>query len=518
MQIKNNTIDKNIFSLLNFLIIALVVLIVVQWRTGLSLLEQWWGSFTYGHGLFIVPLSIYLIWRKWDQLSVLTLNPSIKGLVVFIVLNVCWWIGYILDIGIIQQVSLLAMFPIIFWTMVGWKATSVFLFPLLLPVIALPIWSPLETILQHTTTQAVTVGLFVIGVPIFVEGHFINIPAGKFSIEETCAGLRYLLAAVTISLVYTHLYLKKRKFKIAFLVFTVILSLAVNWIRVFSVVLAGHLTNMTHSFVRDHADFGWWLFAITLIPIFLLGNYLANKENKSDRRGEKLNSQNNNSVSAEQKQASYVIPTIVFIIIVGIPLSGFILKEQSKVKLKVSGENLQAPSSLSSWMGPSNASPDNLHPQFDTADAKLMVSYSKEEKHALLFLAKYGYQEQGQELIGLNNRLYDETFWSEVSSSVRKFHLNEKESIEINETIIRNPLGKMRILWHWYSVAGINTVKPIIAKALILKDVFSKEKIGSSVVLIAADVEQDIEQAQEVLIDFAIELRSVANAKLNGFT
>ena len=47
-------------------------------------------------------------------------------------------------------------------------------------------------------------------------------------------------------------------------------ALIVNWIRVFSLILIGHLTNMQHFLVKDsHYGFGWVLFLIVIVALIV---------------------------------------------------------------------------------------------------------------------------------------------------------------------------------------------------------------------------------------------------------
>src|SRR5690606_23436432 len=49
------------------------------------------------------------------------------------------------------------------------------------------------------------------------------------------------------------------------------LSMAVNWLRIVIIVIAGYLTDMQHYLVsREHLSFGWVMFALTMAVFFLI--------------------------------------------------------------------------------------------------------------------------------------------------------------------------------------------------------------------------------------------------------
>ena len=510
LKIKFNNDLQHWSSPAGAVFILIAGLFVIHWGSVESLTHYWSNNFTYGHGLLIAPLSLYLLWRKRQQINAAGYSPSYIGAGLFFLLNVIWLPAYLIDVEIIQQFDLLAMIAVLCLALLGWRTTYRLSFPLLFPLIAMPLWSWLEPVLQYFTTHVVAFGLSLVGVPIFVETHFIRIPEGEFSIEEVCAGLRYLLAAVAISLVYAHMYMKKISSALLFLIFSVVLSLVVNWIRVYSVIVAGHLTNMQHSLVHDHATFGWWLFAATLIPIFWFGNFLLNKE---QTRYPGFNSSDANAGFARSSKrgghVSYVVLSLLVIAAI-FPASGYYLKSQAKAISTISPQIAVAPSASVHWQGPLDASQDNLRPKFQGADTRVSASYHNNGQTVFFYTANYMYQEQGKELISWDNSLFDQSLWNIESTSVRQIKLNSKNKwLTIDENVVRNPLGKTRVLWSWYSVAGVNTVKPVIAKVSIIKDLVAKHKSGSRVVLLASDSNASVEQARAILLDYLNEAHGI---------
>ena len=504
---------RNLNSPANVIFLIIAGLFVVHWVTVESLAHFWSTDFTYSHGILIAPLSLYIIWRKRTQINAIGYAPSIAGLILFMLLNLVWLAAYFTDIEIVQQFDFLAMIAAIFLAILGWQQIFRLSFPLLFPLIAMPLWSWLEPMLQYLTTHIVAFSLSVVGVPVFVEAHFLRIPEGVFSIEEVCAGLRYLLAAVAISLVYVHFNMKKTSTALLFLIFSVSLSLLVNWVRVFSVIVAGHLTNMQHSLVHDHANFGWWLFAFTLIPIFWVGYWSVEKE-QINRRGiyeqevvNRFASNPQTIIGTSNALVGVVVIALVF------PLFGYYLKSQNKMMLSKTTTNIVEPTLSNHWQGPIEATQDNLNPQFLGADTKYSANYSKDGKKVLFYTAMYTFQEQGKELISWNNSLFDKSLWTIYSKQIRKIKLNSDTNkyLQVEESIVRNPSGKTRVLWHWYTVAGVNTVKPVMAKILIIKNLFSKNKLGSSIYLLATDVNISVDQARQLLIEYLQENKITPN-------
>ncbi len=498
--------DKSVWIHTKLLLLLLLVcLFVLHWNTIGFLFTYWWDSSTYGHGILVFPLSIFLIWKKRSELDLAQYSPSLLGLFLFVLFGIGWWAGYWVDVAIIKQLAFFGMVGAIFWSMLGWRTTSIYLLPLVLPLFALPLWSPLTPLLQYLTTQAVSFSLSLIGIPIYVEDHFIHIPEGKFSIEEVCAGLRYVLAAVLVALVYVYLHIHQLRSRLVFVGSVILLSLIVNWIRVFVVILAGHLTNMTHSFVTDHADFGWWLFAFTLIPIFWFGGYLVNKEQKTARRQDasdpEIQNDTAHNVSINNSSARYVFPALLIFMLI-IPLSGFYLKERNRQVLDSPLIDLQAPKPSGQWSGPYEVQQNSVQPVFQGSDREVIASYKKDGNEAILYMAQYLFQEQGKELIAEYNRPYNTSIWRPVSNGKRQIKLPDGSIIEAREVIIKNEQGKTQILWYWYSIAGINTISPVEAKILQMRDLLSRSKSGSTIILLILNTDHNTDSARNIMTDY----------------
>jgi len=430
----------------------------------------------------------------------------------------CWWLGFIVDVEIVAQLGWLCTFIGLFWAIKGWAVTRYYIIPLMLPVFALPLWDPIVPGLQYLTTQVASTWLHWLSIPVYVESHFIRIPEGKISIEDVCAGLRYLLAAMTVVLVYIYLYIKKLKTKVIFLAVVVLVSMAINWIRVFTVILAGHLTNMTHYLVHNHADFGWWLFALTLIPIFWFGNYLVKQEQRQLRNPDNAGPAHAKPDQVIKTQSGLVLePTerrqiehrkvsillSVIIIIIFMPILGISLKYMAKHSAMNIQNRLITPIGLQQWLGPyplpMTDEFDRLNPTYRDADEQAMATYKYNGQQVQLYFAKYYYQIQGKELLMYNNAPYSVSAWEVMTQAEFNQSMDSGLEIPLKETVLRNKYGKVKVVWYWYSIAGTAVTDELYGKILQLKDILTVQKKGSAVIVIATDVTSDTESARDLI-------------------
>jgi len=259
-----------------FLCILIVFTVICALNTPV-LLTLWRHGFddgTYSHAYLIPFISLYLYYQlsrngtlqfseTWSVVPTILLLLSC-GLL-FITSNAQISIGY--------WGALLAVF-ITSVTML-FRFNYYIVFPAAFLIFIFPFWGVLVPLLQNVSTAAVTYLMNFTGVPTYVEGNFITIPAGVFEIAGGCSGLRYMIVSLAIGSLFVFLNIRDTKRAILFLLMTIIGALLTNWIRITALILIGEYTNMESSLMEDHNTFGWYLYVPFMILLFWWGNKLS---------------------------------------------------------------------------------------------------------------------------------------------------------------------------------------------------------------------------------------------------
>src|SRR5690554_8110709 len=74
------------------------------------------------------------------------------------------------------------------------------------------------------------------------------------------------------------MYLSRFRSRLMLFGLGVVFALVANWIRVFVIIYMGYKTNMQSSLIDDHDNFGWWVFAGTLVPLYFIARRLEIKD------------------------------------------------------------------------------------------------------------------------------------------------------------------------------------------------------------------------------------------------
>jgi exosortase A len=275
---KQNSVISVIFSksfigiLLIFTIISLlnIPVLVTLWRHSFD-------DGTYSHAYLIPIISLYLFYilQKADKLSFRN-NLSIPATVIFIFSCLALFITSNAQISLGYWCSLLAV--LVSSINMLYKFNRYIAFPSIFFIFILPVWGMLTTTLQDISVSAVTFFMSFTGVPTYVEGNYVTIPAGIFEIAGGCSGLRYMIVSLAISSLFSFLYINNAKKALGFFTLAIFGALFTNWIRITLLILIGEYTNMESSLMEDHNTFGWYLFIPFMFILFWWGNKNADMD------------------------------------------------------------------------------------------------------------------------------------------------------------------------------------------------------------------------------------------------
>jgi exosortase len=254
-----------------WLIAALAcVIALVYWPSTVFLIHEKWSdttSGTYSHGWLIAVICAALLVRSRREIVAAPARASRPALLALAGAVLAWLVCYRSSIGGLAA----PLVPLIFWLAAtaafGWAVGRLLLFPVAYFYFAEPIWY--GTPLKDLTVLAMRGALALTGPTALITDDVIHLPNGAFSIEEGCSGVHYMIVGLAVAALYGEQRRDPWPVRARQLALMAALAVVANWVRVYTVIEAGYLTNMQSYLVRvSHVGFGWCVFAVALLVFF----------------------------------------------------------------------------------------------------------------------------------------------------------------------------------------------------------------------------------------------------------
>jgi len=427
-------------KIVSFKFITLLSLLLISWLglffDNLVQMETVWrNSNTFTHGYFILPIVLWLIWR--DKAYLLNSHTKVSWLALPVILG-CLAVAlfsYAADINVLGQLAAVGCLVGILWLLLGNQITWHYKFPIAFLFFLVPMGENLIPDLQDITAWFTVLYLKLIGIPVFRDGLYIQIPAGMFEVAVACSGIRFLISSVVIGTLYAYLSYRSFKKQLLFALFSFVLPIFANGLRAFLIVLIAHLTDMEYATGADHLIYGWVFFGFVIMVMFWVGAKFADPELTDEQLKTKAQQQ-------QVKTYSYVPVAVATMLVI----STIAMKQQMTI---VETPKVPAPSLSGN----------------EITDSDWGILFRQSLRHSLVspkttgqyktefFRAVYANKQSAGELISSSNRLFDGEQWTIVGNNV----------ITVNEGIakivhLRNISGFPKSFIYQYKVGEVTQI------------------------------------------------------------
>jgi exosortase len=436
---------------------------------------------SYSHGFLLLAVVVFITARKWWA------EPPVAGFYPlwffpFLLTLSGYAIGGFLRVEAVQELVLIPLILSVLAILIGWNQGRKFILPITILLFAMPFWDYLSWTLQLITVAVNEFGLGLLGIDFRIDGVFVFLTGvGAFEVAHGCSGLRYLLVGQSLALLYGELNLTAIRSRVILFVAAVGLALFANWVRVFVIIYMGYETNMQSSLIEDHDNFGWWVFAATLVPLFLLGRRLEKTAAEQiAERGVDTSGPASAGASTLRVVSVFTITICLLVVMVALPSNqGDIRPDPETYSLRLDGDYYGPvfSSGLDGWR-PQIANPDRVYQQtlFDRSD----VTPEAGQLPRIFYVSvhTYEFQRQGAEVIQYFNRNYDSDEWRPEDI----FTLVSAKGRELSGvTLQHRRSGKQVHLAYGYYVEGIWESDQLRAKLSQLGGLFNQRTDASQV-------------------------------------
>jgi exosortase A len=442
-------------------LLALLLAWTLFWyfETGSAIVGIWLRSETFTHGFLVVPIVLWMVWRKRGSLSHLQPQPNAWGVALLGMAGLAWMLGELVAINALTQLAFVAMLALLVPALLGLAVARALLFPLAFLFFAVPFGEFAMPQLMEWTADFTVLALRLSGIPVYREGLQFVIPSGNWSVIEACSGVRYLIASVTVGTLFAYLNYQSTKRRVLFIVVSILVPVIANWLRAYMIVMLGHLSGNKLATGVDHLIYGWVFFGIVIMLMFMIGARWAEPEpSVSAADIDSVTQTKPLSPGAAVARPRFELAAVLIAVLVALPLGANWAMNHAT---DTAQPQLTAPARLSpQWALVSDQAPE-FKPAFQDPSAEINRLYTAGQQVVGLYLGYYRQQNYQRKLISSENVLVPskDPLWAQVSSSNREITFNQQPT-KVREAELRKltasaaPSDERLIVWQLYWVNG----------------------------------------------------------------
>lgn len=428
---------------------------LLYWPSALELHRLWtdWPGETYTHGYLLLLLSLWLIVRDRERFTLTPVRPEPLALIPLALMSVAWvWFWR----AAIQELQLLLL-PLILYAAIraacGRQMARAAAFPIGFLYFAMPLWGDINSIVQELSAKVTGLLIWITGIPAFMEGDFVRLPGGSIEIARSCSGLHELIVGLALAAFYGKLSGEPWRRRLQWLGFMGVLSLMVNWVRIFTVVIAAYETDMGSSLVKHHYWLGWWLFAFVFAAfLWWTGRVAPPARAPSPDDGHDAFPRSASALGRTALVSTLAVLAAMPALAYGVDLAS----SRADVALTV-----QWPMAPMGWVGPTKAVASGWQPHYVASSGESLTGYRDPAgAEVQAFTVAYRVQTQSAKLLG---------YWNDLLGEPRRMRQQSLRVVDSRvgrwqETMTVDSDGSRSLIWTRYRIGNRVFAEPRLSQ------------------------------------------------------
>jgi EpsI family protein len=417
-----------------------LAIIVIYWPSARALSGVWLGSAgrAYEHGYLLLLASLWLIARERGRLAQYPIRPAPGALALVVMLSALWVWSWR---AVIQDPQLLLL-PLLWLAAIaavlGWRTARALAVPIGLVYFAMPALGDVNGLLEHLSATVNGALIWLTGLPAYMHGDFIQLPAGVLQIGAACSGLDQFLAGLALAALYGEICRHSWRRRLTWLIVMGVLSQICNWVRIFIVTVVAYESEMRAPLVRRHIWLGWVLFSIVVAGFLWMAESWdrAHPENVPPPQIPESSSDN---------RLRPMIAAVALIFLALLPMLAYgaiLLRSGPGMRVEV-----EWPKAPSGWNGPQRVLTSDWQPHFVNSSADSLRAYVNSDGRAVeIFVVAYRAQAQDAKLLGFRNKLLGSRMHAQSGRVV------DSSTGHWRETVAADAAGSRSLVWSRYLI------------------------------------------------------------------
>ena len=448
------------------LVVLLLAVVWVYRDTFWGMAQIWLRSETFTHGLFVLPISLWLIWRSRATLQPLQPRTAPSVLIGVLVVAAVWLLGELVSVNSVTQLSAVALLVLAVFLMLGWRVAVAMLFPLGFLFFAVPLGEFLMPQFMEWTADFTVLALRLTGIPVYREGLQFVIPSGHWSVVEACSGIRYLIASLVVGTLFAYLNYRSNWRRWVFVGVSILVPVAANWLRAYLIVLLGHVSGNALATGADHLVYGWVFFGVVMLLMFMIG---ARWREDDVPQASAVSPAMAGVVPLPSGSASFWGVAAAALVVASLP---HVWLYQLNQRQNTAAVALQLPPSIGSGWSRGDSNAVALEPGFKNPSAQVSATYTSDGGLIGVHVSYYRAQDGQRKLVSSQNMVVasDDKRWAKVDEGNETVSMADGAALAIRSIELRRleNLGaspeQNLLVWQLYWADGAWTASDFKAK------------------------------------------------------
>jgi len=243
----------------------------------------WTLSPNYQYGWVVLPLSIYLLFRRWSMLPAAggrTHGANALAMMMAALLLPIWWVRVATPDWCVISYALAGTVIVYTYALMAsrssWSAVWPLVFPLCFILTAVPWPQRAEMAIIQSLTRIIAGASAEVcqwlGMSAVQQGNLISTVNGTVGISDACSGIRSIQSLLVATLALGEIYFLSVWRRLGLMFFGLALALLFNLLRNVILAVIGAASGIM-TLERWHDQTGWAILLMSLPPLFLLARH-----------------------------------------------------------------------------------------------------------------------------------------------------------------------------------------------------------------------------------------------------
>lgn len=253
--------------------IITVMFIAITWPTWRWLWGEWMATDYYSHGVLILPVALYLGWRRITNSATPILwgtQSENRSIIVMAIMLALYLFFYNDKAYYLASFAMVAMLAALVWTLGGWQT----LIKLAFPIGYLILMIPLPFIERITLPLALWTGICsgyivrFLGLDVEIIGTAVKLPNANLAIGAQCSGINSMIALISLTTLAAYLLKGPVWGRIALVLVAIPLAMLGNILRVSNLLFIARYYGADAAFTFYH-DYSGIVFFVVVMSLFI---------------------------------------------------------------------------------------------------------------------------------------------------------------------------------------------------------------------------------------------------------